>query len=346
MSVQNAVIWADGLFLLPQHFQQTERHLKSLLAFVTRASTPYFTGFTSCQLDTRQLLDGVVSLESASGILPDGTPFVLPLHNGQPLGVHVRPEDTSLFCYLCLPAPHWHANQLESAAADNTAANPTESARYTRQATELANTHESDSPPELLELAQPNWQIRLAAHMPEGFSGLCIAQIQRVGHQGEVELSPTVVPTPLHIGSSAYLSKGLARVLSLMENQLARLGDRHQNRLSGSAEISDFLLFQTLSQHLLTLRHLQDQNSLHPERLFVGLLALRGALAAFEKTRKACNICIPTAKPFARSNPCLANSTPCVSGATEQRALQIPLQKQPYGHFLGVLHEENVWAQS
>ena len=65
------VLWSEGLFLRPQHFQQQERYLENLIERRTRAIRSYGWGFEALELDEAAGAIGNIALRQASGILPD-----------------------------------------------------------------------------------------------------------------------------------------------------------------------------------------------------------------------------------------------------------------------------------
>ena len=71
---QRKVIWAEGMFLRPQHFQQQERFLFRQLQSRSLPGQPFFWGFSELELDTDLLRMGKLGIRSAHGVLPDGTP--------------------------------------------------------------------------------------------------------------------------------------------------------------------------------------------------------------------------------------------------------------------------------
>ena len=75
MSWFSKVVWSEGLFLRPQHFQQQDRHAEWFVEARTRALGGLFWGFTHLELDEAALGTGKIALVSARGVLPDGTPF-------------------------------------------------------------------------------------------------------------------------------------------------------------------------------------------------------------------------------------------------------------------------------
>ena len=75
MDTYNKVVWSEGMFLRPQHFQQQERYLELMRHQRAQAPAHYFWGFRRLQLDATSLALGIVAILDAEGIFPDGTPF-------------------------------------------------------------------------------------------------------------------------------------------------------------------------------------------------------------------------------------------------------------------------------
>src|SRR5690606_38112934 len=78
MSDSKRGAWTEGLFLRPQHFQQSERFLERLQRDTTGHLLAYAYGFTQLVIDQELAKLGKLGLSAASGILPDGTPFDIP----------------------------------------------------------------------------------------------------------------------------------------------------------------------------------------------------------------------------------------------------------------------------
>ncbi len=71
----NKVVWSEGMFLSPQHFQQQERYVEHFTREFAGQISPNAYGLTSLELDRSMLNIGKVSVRRAKGIFPDGTPF-------------------------------------------------------------------------------------------------------------------------------------------------------------------------------------------------------------------------------------------------------------------------------
>ena len=74
MSINNRIVWSEGMFLRPQHFQQHDRYLESRIDGRCYGIRAYDWGFSSLKLDGGQLAIGKIALAAARGIFQDGTP--------------------------------------------------------------------------------------------------------------------------------------------------------------------------------------------------------------------------------------------------------------------------------
>src|SRR4029453_2007511 len=78
MTINNRVVWSEGLFLRPQHFQQQERALERYIEIRTAAVRANGWGFTELELERDLLATGKPRGRRPRGVLPDGTPFCMP----------------------------------------------------------------------------------------------------------------------------------------------------------------------------------------------------------------------------------------------------------------------------
>ena len=84
-TMKNRVIWQEGLFALPQHFQQQQRNQEYLLNQRMSAQDDFAWGFTSLSINTELLAQGKLMLDYATGCMPDGTVFSIPEQDQLPL---------------------------------------------------------------------------------------------------------------------------------------------------------------------------------------------------------------------------------------------------------------------
>src|ERR1035438_1397217 len=78
MKYLSRVVWSEGMYLGPHHFQAQNRYFEDSIRFVTDALWTGTYGLGGYALDDDALGDGTVSVIHARGILPDGTIFHMP----------------------------------------------------------------------------------------------------------------------------------------------------------------------------------------------------------------------------------------------------------------------------
>ena len=103
MSWYSKVVWSEGMFLRPQHFQQQDRYLEAFVRQSRGPLRPYDWGLVELALDREALALGKMAVTSAKGLLPDGTPFSIPEHDPPPtpLTIDAGVRDTRVM--LALP---------------------------------------------------------------------------------------------------------------------------------------------------------------------------------------------------------------------------------------------------
>ena len=104
MSAHNKVVWSEGLFLQPQHFQQQDRYLRALrrgalpgARFPTAGASPSSrSSATCCGI-------GKFGLRRAAGVFPDGTPFRMPDDDPLPEPIDIGAQTRDQIVYLAVP---------------------------------------------------------------------------------------------------------------------------------------------------------------------------------------------------------------------------------------------------
>src|SRR5258706_4451878 len=103
MSSNNKVIWSQGLFIRPQHFQQPDRYVEGFIEGRCASLRTFPWGFEELQLDHQLLTIGKVGLRSARGVFPDGTPFDIPNDVTPPAPLEVSADVRDVVVHLALP---------------------------------------------------------------------------------------------------------------------------------------------------------------------------------------------------------------------------------------------------
>src|SRR3974377_2178622 len=72
MRLLSSVVWSEGMYLAPHHFQAQNRYFEDSVQFATASLWRHAFGFTTLQIDADALRSGTVALLSARGIFEDG----------------------------------------------------------------------------------------------------------------------------------------------------------------------------------------------------------------------------------------------------------------------------------
>src|SRR3954452_6285042 len=78
MRLLSRVVWSEGMYLGPHHFQVQARYFEDATRFATASLWPFSYGVAGCRLDADALENGTLSVLHARGIFPDGLVFDLP----------------------------------------------------------------------------------------------------------------------------------------------------------------------------------------------------------------------------------------------------------------------------
>ena len=104
MASRNRVVWSEGLFIKPQHFQQQQRSLEGLIDTRLKGVSHYLYGFLTLELNNEFLSFGRIAISRASGVMPDGVAFQLPEDDLEPSALEVVDAGiTNQVVYLGLP---------------------------------------------------------------------------------------------------------------------------------------------------------------------------------------------------------------------------------------------------
>jgi type VI secretion system protein ImpJ len=103
MSAHNRVVWSEGLFLQPQHFQQQDRYLERYIESRCQALIPYSWGFTEIEIERDFLRIGKFGLRRAAGVFPDGTPVRMPDDDPLPEPIDIGAQTRDQILHLAVP---------------------------------------------------------------------------------------------------------------------------------------------------------------------------------------------------------------------------------------------------
>jgi type VI secretion system protein ImpJ len=278
------VLWGEGLFLRPQHFQQQDAYHEWRLAQAVRGLHPYAWGVRSVKVDTDALQAGRLRLTELQMVLPDGELYNAPAEDElpEPLTLETAFGEGNEVVLHAAAAP-LRANGSNFASTREEADTAT---RYYQLQKDVEDQY-TDAAAAQLSLLGKSVKL-IAEHEPRGH--LVTMPVLRVRRNatGGFELDPRYVPPALTIQASPVVFLYLRRLLDVLQAKVDALYGFHREPSKNiiefrSGDVASFWLLHTASAAYASLAHLMRHPGLHPERLFQRLLELAGALMTFSK---------------------------------------------------------------
>ena len=285
----NKVVWHEGMFLRPHHFQQFERYLDKELTNRSKALLPYSWGFSALSINQSNLEIGELTLDACAGVFPDGTGFNTATGDATPLSIRVPDAVQDAIVYLAIPL------RQEGAAEVGDSDHRNSLVRYMPRSLELKDTtaeHGESSTIQVGELrmrlfVEPQRGGDNSLSVPQGYTRIAVAHIEEI--KGEkIRLRDDYIPTVLHTHASKLLSDFTTELHSLVMTRARELASRVAGGggKGGVAEVTDFMLLQVLNRFDPVLNLLRDLEELHPLDLYERLLGMAGELSTFMKKDK------------------------------------------------------------
>jgi type VI secretion system protein ImpJ len=332
MSWYNKVVWSEGLFLRPQLFQQQERYLEQHAHKRAAPLSPFFFGFSHFSIDKEALALGKVIVRSADGVFADGTPFSAPGDTPPPTPLNIRPEHLEQVIHLATPIriPNGEETSFD-AAADSLA-------RYAVFDIDLRDTNSIGQGAKPVQLS--NLRLRLVAEreMTDGWIGLPLTRVKAIRADGSVELDDALVPPVSGFGASVLLESWLAQIHELTRlraDSLARRLTGSDGRAGSVAEVSDYLLLQTLNRYEPLLQHLRRVPMTSPAELYALLVSMAGELSTYVRpsTRRPLDShpAYQHMEPHTCLRPVIEDMHWLLNAVLVRSAQPIPLEDAKYG---------------
>ena len=340
MSWRNPVIWTEGMFLRPQHFQQQGRHIRGWIEERCGGLRPYSWGVTRLEIDTQKLSHGKFAIKRCSGIFPDGTPFNMPDNYPLPPPLEIQPQLKNEIIELALLLEKSTGTDVTNANADQG------QSRYIRQEFNVRDQHtESQSGEAVIETGSLSPRIRLASQDKGAFSTIPIARLIERHSDDMVVLDEQFIPTCLHCIGSQRLTDTIRDIQGLLHHRGEELASSLCSPGAGGVgEIAGFLLLQSVNQYEPLFNHLVETTTLHPETLYRILVQMAGDLATITSERRR-----PDNYPAYQHQDLSHSFTDLIRSirisldwALEKPAIAIELTKHPRGVYTANVYEKHL----
>ncbi len=340
MSWDSKVLWTEGLFLQPHHFQQADRYTEALVTGLARRVRPYAWGVSALEIDEEVLKVGQFALKSCAGLTQDGTVFRVPMAEDHPPALEVPETIKDCVVYLTVPQRRQGAAEVDLSGAEMSAS------RLRPGEIEVTDSMGQQKKPVMLGIGKMRLQFALAVDDLSDRLAIPVARIIEVRPDKEIILDQAFIPSCLDVRAARSLDGFTRELEGLLSHRMQALAGRlsEGGGARGVAEVSDFLLLTVVNRMIPVMRHLSRIENLHPEDLYRHCIALAGELSVFMTAEKQ-----PPELPPYRHDDLTGSFAPVIrllrqylSSVLEQTAIPIKLDERKYGISVGVIADRKL----
>lgn len=260
-ALPDAVRWYEGMRLTPQHFQQQSARLDMLAPALLRAIEPLHWGLL--HLSTRQE-GALITVSALEAVMPDGLP------------VRSRPEHVLSIDLGKIAADADGFWRLSLAVPARSAGGHPGPRRYLDQGSMLVNDQNPGGVDATLSLLRPNLQL-VCGH-GQGFATDELLPLLRFKDIGAVPVPTGYIAPWLRIAPGLPLYGRIERLCRDLRQNYVTLAN--EQGADPALQARRQAILPQLAARLLELEAAYQGGSAHPQRLFLLLAGLLGALSA------------------------------------------------------------------
>lgn len=342
MSSNNRVVWSEGLFLRPQHFQQQTRYFERYVEGRGRTLRAHSWGLSEFEIERDLLGIGKLGLRRAAGVFPDGTPFSMPDDDPLPIPLELTELVRDQRVYLALPLRKEGARESDRRAQQG-------SVRYRVQDFESRDVTSDSNMTATLEVAPLHTRLLLASEPREDFACIPLTHVQECRADQAILLDDRFIPTVLNAREAPRLATFLTELQGLLHHRGEALAARAVATMRGAAaEIADFLMLQTVNRYEPVVDHYVGSRLVHPEDLYRLCAEIAGDLSTLTTNSRR-----PVKLPGYRHEDLQAGYEPLMAAlrahlsvVLEQNAVPIPLQKKRFNIEVGMVNDKTLFESA
>lgn len=340
MSWESKVLWTEGLFLQPQHFQQADRYAEALVGGLAQRLTTYAWGVSQLEIDREVLKVGQFALKTVSGLTQDGTVFRVPDAETHPPALDVPSETKDCRVMLTVPQRRQGAPEVDLSGSELSAA------RLRPAEVEVTDVTGRAAKPATLAVGKLRLQFALEVDDLADRLAIPVARIIEVKPDREIVLDDGFVPSVLDIQAAPPLAGFLSELEGLLAHRMTALAGRMTagTGARGTAEVQDLILLWAINRALPVMRHLSTIDNVHPVNFYRECVSLAGELATLMAPDKR-----PSEYPPYQHHeltqtflPVIRDLRQYLSSVLEQTAVAIPIEPRKYGISVGVIADRKL----
>ncbi|MGI0119424.1 type VI secretion system baseplate subunit TssK [Zooshikella sp. RANM57] len=343
MAMQDKIVWAEGMFLRPQHFQQHDRYYDFQLKERVRLGVAYSWGVKNLSIDQQHLALGKIVVNSCDGILPDGTLFsVRNTVNGQ-LTLDIKEETKEKIVYLACPLSAVDDIEADKKTDENIIA------RYINKEETVHDSNAGDATIAEINVGLLRLSLRAEEDAKGNYVALPICKIIESRADKSIVLDEDYIPPCLDVKAVPKLVGYLSEVAGLLNHRGEALAGRMQGSTrQGLSDVADFLMLQTINRNEPLFKHLSKLELLHPQNLYGYMAQLAGELSTFTNRQKRPNE-LPSYQHDdleASFIALMGELRQSLSTVLEQNVVKLELQERKYGVRVATVNDRNLYQNA
>ena len=341
MHTVKKIVWAEGMFLRPQHFQAQDHYFESSLQQKTQAISSFDWGFTQLTINQPLLMQGSIVIESASGFMPDGTPFSIEKKQLRIADSSFKVNSENNLVYLAVPTSSADIPEVSFEADKNFS-------KYYVVNEKVSDINSVNTSPVEIQYAQLQIELTLDNQKNHALTYLPLAKISEIKSNGQIVLDPEFIPPTLHGQANKAIKQTLDEVQGLLTQRAVMLAQRLSGfDIDNHVGFFEFLMLQTINRYAPIFQHLCGSTRTHPERIYEYLCLLAGDISIFTENKLTKQLPAYYHNQLDQSfSPLLAYIRDALLVVIDQKAVQIPFTDEKHGVKIAKINDRNLLTQA
>ena len=276
----NPVAWMEGMFLRPQHLQQSDLSSEARLRYHLHALNPFHWGVRDVAFDEEALAENRIVITRLEAVLRDGSLVKVPGNARLESRTFAKGQER-IAVHLALRSWSDQDPNLESPETGSL------KARNRLAALELPDANRGGLP-STIEVLEPNLRLLLSGEEAELglYEAFKLAEIEATeDSKRPYALAKSYVPPLLALQASPVLLDAFTRVTSQAGARVRAAAS--MTKLVSVDSLPRLFMRYTLARLAPLLKHLLSTGESHPFPVYTALIELAGAVTAYRLESEA-----------------------------------------------------------
>ena len=288
METHKPIYWYQGLFLQPQHFQQYDLYLQSLVEPLRNVNAPFPWGLKSIKISEASLKNNVFELVSGEFFLKDGTWISIPGNAVAPSRVfHVDGLETGKPLRLYVGVHNWNWTDSNVTVVTQPSKMATAETRFVapEDAEEIRDLHQGGRSAQVKTM---QYLLKILREDElDNYPDYRVLPVAEIDYSdGTLSISERYIPPVLSIDSSPALKRLAHQTIDRIVSRCRKLEEYKNPRGIQSSQVEMsyvvyLLALRSLSRFVPILYHLSEAGTVHPWEVYGVLRSVVGELSVY-----------------------------------------------------------------